>query len=229
LVSGANRGLGFEISRQLAARGCEVMLTARDPRRGKRAARQLREQGLAVSFYPLDVADPLSIQRLAGHVREVGRVDILINNAAIAIDHQATLLDVPVRALAATLETNLQGALRLCQAVVPLMRERGYGRIVNVSSARGSFARLRKGRPGGPCYRISKTSLNALTCLLAEEVKEENILVNAMCPGWCRTRLGGLAAPRSVQEGAATAVWLATLPDGGPSGKFFVDLEEFPW
>ncbi|MGH9360274.1 MAG: SDR family NAD(P)-dependent oxidoreductase, partial [Thermoanaerobaculia bacterium] len=124
------------------------------------------------------------------------------------------------------LQTNLFGALRLCQAAIPLMRKNGYGRIVNVSSGRGSFAKL---AAGGPSYRLSKTALNALTVILANELKETNILVNAMTPGWVRTRLGGMNAVRSTAEGADTAVWLATLPDDGPRGRFFKDRQELPW
>lgn len=227
LVTGANRGIGYEICRQLGAAGYAVVLTARDAERGARAARTLREEGLDARFQALDVTAPASIEQAAELVAgELGRLDALINNAAVAVDPEDSLETVDLDVLRRTLETNLTGVLHCCQAFLPMMRRQEYGRIVNVSSGRGSFSKL---AAGGPCYRISKTALNALTVILADELKETNILVNVMTPGWVRTRLGGPKAPRSTAEGAETAVWLATLPDDGPRGKFFRDREEFPW
>lgn len=227
LVTGANRGIGLEICRQLGAAGYTVVLTARDPERGGRALRGLQAEGVDARFHPLDVTDPAAARETAAFVdRELGRLDALINNAAIAIDSEESLETVDASVMRQTLETNLTGVLNCCQAFLPLMKRQGYGRIVNVSSGRGSFSKL---AAGGPCYRISKTALNALTVILADELKETNILVNVMTPGWVRTRLGGLKAPRSTSEGAESAVWLATLPDDGPRGKFFRDREEFPW
>ena len=227
LITGANRGVGFEICRQLGTAGYTVVLTARDPEKGARALRALRKEGLEPCFHELDVTDPAAVRQVAAFVaRELGRLDALVNNAAIAIDPLALLATVDPDVMRRTLETNLFGALACCQAFLPIMKQQGYGRIVNVSSGRGSFSRM---GAGGPCYRISKTALNALTVILADEVKETNILVNAMTTGWVRTRLGGLKAPRSTAEGAETAVWLAMLADDGPRGKFFRDREEFPW
>ena len=227
LVTGANRGIGLEICRQLGAAGYTVVLTARDPERGDKAVRTLRQEGLEAHFHALDVAAPAGARQAAAFVDgELGRLDALVNNAAIAIDPEDSLATVDLDVMRRTFETNLLGALNCCQAFLPMMRRQGYGRIVNVSSGRGSFSKL---AAGGPCYRISKTALNALTVILADEVKETNILVNAMTPGWVRTRLGGIKAPRSTAEGAETAVWLATLPDDGPRGKFFRDRQEFPW
>ncbi len=228
LVTGANRGIGFEICRQLGAAGYSIVLTARNAEKGERALAALVQQGVAADFYPLDVTDGASVSRAAAFVAgRIGRLDALINNAAIAIDVKDSLAKVDLGVLRRTLETNLIGALGCCQAFLPLMRQQGYGRIVNLSSGRASFSRL---AAGGPCYRISKTALNALTVILADEVKDSNILVNAMTTGWVRTRMGGLwKAPRSIAEGADTAVWLAMLPDGGHCGKFFKDRQEFPW
>jgi NAD(P)-dependent dehydrogenase (short-subunit alcohol dehydrogenase family) len=227
LVTGANRGIGYEICHQLGQAGYTVVLTARDPQKGAKAAELLRQQGLAVHFHPLDVTDPAAARQAADFVaRELGRLDALVNNAAVALDPRASLETVCLDVLRRTLETNLAGALSCCQAFLPMMRQQEYGRIVNVSSGRGSFSKL---AAGGPCYRISKTALNALTVILADEVKETNILVNAMTPGWVRTRLGGLKARRSTSQGAETAVWLAMLPDDGPRGQFFRDRKEFPW
>jgi NAD(P)-dependent dehydrogenase (short-subunit alcohol dehydrogenase family) len=227
LITGASRGVGLEIGRQLGAAGYTVVLTARDPERGERALSLLRQTGVDARFQTLDVTDPARARQVAASVAaELGRLDALVNNAAIAIDVRATLETVDPDLTRRTLETNFLGALHCCQAFLPLMRQQEYGRIVNVSSGRGSFSRLGS---GGPSYRISKTALNALTVILADELKQTNILVNAMTTGWVRTRLGGLKAPRSVAEGAETAVWLAMLPDDGPRGKFFKDREEFPW
>jgi len=227
LVTGANRGIGLEICRQLGRSGCTVVLTARDAERGAAAAADLRGEGLEVHFNRLDVADPDAARAAAAFVEStLGRLDALVNNAAVSLDPEAALETVDPELMRQTLEANFLGALRCCQAFLPMMRRQGYGRIVNVSSGRGSFSKL---AAGGPCYRISKTALNALTVVLADELKETNVLVNAMTPGWVRTRLGGIKAPRSTAEGAEAAVWLATLPDDGPRGKFFRDREEFPW
>jgi NAD(P)-dependent dehydrogenase (short-subunit alcohol dehydrogenase family) len=227
LVTGASRGIGLEICRQLGAAGYTVVLTARDPDRGARGLDRLRREGIDAHFQLLDVTDAAGARRVAAAVAsELGRLDALVNNAAVAIDARATVAAVEPEVMRRTLETNLLGALHCCQAFLPLMRQQGYGRIVNVSSGRGSFSRL---GAGGPSYRISKTALNALTVILADELKDANVLVNAMTTGWVRTRLGGLKAPRSIAEGAETAVWLAMLPDDGPRGKFWKDREELPW
>jgi NAD(P)-dependent dehydrogenase (short-subunit alcohol dehydrogenase family) len=227
LVSGANRGIGWETCRQLGRAGLTVLLTARDAERGERAREKLASEGIDCRFHTLDVDDAESVRRTVDFAAtELGRLDVLVNNAAIAIDHQASVIEVDLAVVQRTFDTNFLGALRLCQAAIPLMRENGYGRIVNVSSGRGSFAKL---GAGGPSYRMSKTALNALTVILADELKSTNILVNAMTPGWVRTRLGGMKAVRSTEEGADTAVWLATLPDDGPRGRFFKDRQEMPW
>lgn len=227
LVTGANRGIGFEICRQLGAAGYAIVLTARDAEKGARAVETLRKAGIDARFCRLDVTDPSSPRQVAAFLEgELGRLDALVNNAAIALDPREILETVEIDVMRRTLETNLIGVLACCQAFLPMMKKQGYGRIVNVSSGRGSFARL---GAGGPCYRISKTALNALTVILADEVKDFNILVNAVTPGWVRTRLGGMKAPRSTAEGAESAVWLAMLPDDGPRGRFFKDREELPW
>ncbi|MBV8202482.1 MAG: SDR family oxidoreductase [Acidobacteria bacterium] len=227
LVTGASRGIGLEICRQLGAAGYTVVLTARHPEKAARGLDRLRCEGIDARFQALDVTDPARARQVAAAVAaELGRLDALVNNAAIALDARATVAALDPDLMRQTLETNLLGALNCCQAFLPLMLRQGYGRIVNVSSGRGSFSRL---GPGGPSYRISKTALNALTVILADELKDQNVLVNAMTTGWVRTRLGGLKAPRSIAEGADTAVWLATLPDDGPRGKFWKDRQEFAW
>ena len=147
--------------------------------------------------------------------------------SGILVDRHATRIsELNLETLSWTIETNLYGTLRVTQTVLPLMRKHGYGRIVNMSSGLGQLCDM---HAGTPAYRISKTALNAVTRILADELQGTNIKVNSMCPGWVRTDLGGPNATRSVEEGAATAVWLATLPDDGPSGGFFRDREAIPW
>ncbi len=227
LVTGANRGIGFEIVRQLARRGLHVFLTARDPTRGSAACARLCREGLRVDFEILDVADAQSVDTAVARIGErAGRLDVVVNNAGIARDRQERLVDSDLDLLTCIFETNFYGALRVSRASVPWMRHHAYGRIVNVSSGLGSFAKL---AAGAPFYRLSKAALNAMTVILADELRDSNILINAVNPGWVRTRLTGMRATRTTEQGAATAVWLATLPDGGPSGKFFKDEQEVPW
>jgi NAD(P)-dependent dehydrogenase (short-subunit alcohol dehydrogenase family) len=229
VVTGANRGIGLEICRQLGRRGeIRIILTARDETKGQVAARKLRDEGLDVEFRPLDVTSDQGIQAIAGWLEtSCKRCDILVNNAGILADPRGSrFLDSRPAIYRQTLETNVFGPLLLAQALVPLMKKKRYGRIVNVSSAQGQLSDM---GIGTPAYRISKTALNALTCVLAAELTGSGILVNSMCPGWVRTDMGGPGAPRTVQQGADTAVWLATLPDGGPTGGFFRDREPIAW
>lgn len=232
VVTGANRGLGLETCRQLAHLGIQVILTARDAAKGEAAAAQLRAGGLEVRFHALDVRDDGQVAALARFVEaEYGRLDILVNNAGVIGDPydrpswtSPKALDTKLDTIRFTLETNAFGALRLIQALVPLMR--GHGRVVNVSSGMGQLDDMQS---GFTAYRLSKTMLNALTRIMAVELKGTNVKVNSVCPGWVRTDLGGPDAPRSVEEGAAGIVWAATLPDDGPSGGFFRDGKPIPW
>ena len=227
LVTGANRGIGFEACRQLAQHGLRVLLTARDEGRGRRAAEGLRKEGWDVHFHRLNVTDTASIETaLAFAEGELGGVDVLVNNAGVYLDEGVPGLSIDLETVRRTMDVNSYGPLRLCQAVIPRMRRRRYGRIVNVSSGLGALASM---GGGTLAYRLSKVSLNALTVILADEVRGSGILINAMCPGWVRTEMGGRNAPRSVEQGAETVVFLATLPDGGPSGVFFRDRNPIPW
>jgi NAD(P)-dependent dehydrogenase (short-subunit alcohol dehydrogenase family) len=227
VVTGANRGIGFEVCRQLAGRGIHVILTSRDEGKGTAACQKLKGHGLDVRYHQLDVTDAASIHRLETFIQEeYGRLDILINNAGVGLDDQASVFKMRLDILDATLRTNFYGPLLLCQAFVPLMKRNKYGRIVNVSSGLGQLDSLGSGYPA---YELSKAALNALTLSMARELRGTNVLVNAMCPGWVRTDMGGWHAPRSVEEGADTVVWLATLPDGGPQGGFFRDRQPIPW
>jgi NAD(P)-dependent dehydrogenase (short-subunit alcohol dehydrogenase family) len=227
LVTGANRGIGLEIARQLAAKGVRVILTARDLARAEDAAGKLAAAGLPVTGRQLDVTDQASVDRLARSVQEeFGRLDILVNNAGILLDRDQHGTDADLEAARDTLETNVLGPWRLSKVFIPLMRRGGYGRIVNLSSQLGQLESM---GGGYPAYRVSKTALNALTRVLADELKGSGILVNSACPGWVRTEMGGQEAPRSVEQGADTPVWLATLPDDGPTGGFFQERRRIPW
>jgi NAD(P)-dependent dehydrogenase (short-subunit alcohol dehydrogenase family) len=232
VVTGANRGIGFETCRQLAKHGMKVVLTARDEIKGRDAAERLRREELDVDFLPLDVSDDASVRELASRIKTTyGHVDVLVNNAGIMIDGKAGdeaagtgVMQAKVETLRRTMEVNVYGALRVTQALLPLMPKDG-ARIVNVSSGMGQLGDMNGGWPG---YRISKTGLNALTRIFADELKQTGIRVNSICPGWVKTDMGGAGATRTPQQGADTIVWLATAPDV-PTGGFFRDRKPIPW
>jgi len=223
IVTGGNRGIGLEICRQLAQAGMHVVLTARDGAKGKAAAKKL-----GVESHPLDVDSDESVNAFARWIKDAhGRCDVLVNNAGVMLDPRGSRVpDAKIETFRDTLETNLLGPLRMIQAILPLMKKQGYGRIVNMSSGQGQLSDM---GVGTPAYRVSKTALNALTRTTAADLHGSGILVNAMCPGWVRTDMGGSGAPRSVEQGADTALWLATLPDKGPSGGYFKDRKSIPW
>jgi NAD(P)-dependent dehydrogenase (short-subunit alcohol dehydrogenase family) len=228
VVTGANRGIGLVIVRELARRGLRVVLTARDAVKGESARASLGAEGLEVGFHALDVRDARQACAAVARIeREFGQLDVLVNNAGVLPDPKgARAATVDPGVLRDALETNAIGALGVAQACLPLMRRGGYGRIVNVSSELGQLASM---GTGTPAYRVSKAALNAITRTLAAELAGTNIKVNAMSPGWVRSDMGGPSAPRSLERGADTAVWLATLPDDGPSGGFFKDRSPIDW
>jgi NAD(P)-dependent dehydrogenase (short-subunit alcohol dehydrogenase family) len=228
VVTGANKGIGFEVSRQLARKGLRVVLTARDESKGKKAFAALQKEGLDVLFHELDVTEKKSVAAIAKYLeREHDRVDVLVNNAGILLGSYDTSVEDEKEALFRdTMETNFYGALRMSQAVMPLMRQHRYGRLVNLSSGLGQLEDM---GDGVSAYRASKTALNALTRMFSTAGADDNILVNSMCPGWVRTDMGGANADRSVEKGAETAVWLAMLPHDGPTGGFFRDKKPIPW
>ncbi len=226
LVTGANRGIGFEVSRQLAGRGFVVLLTARDSRKARAAADKLSSIG-QIEPLVLDVADGQSIAKAAAEVASrYDCLDVLINNAGINYDTWQTVENADITGtVMETITTNLLGPWRVCQAFLPLLRKSQAGRIVNVSSESGSLANM---GAGPPAYQVTKAALNALTRTLAGELRDAHILVNAVCPGWVATDTGG-SGGRPVVEGAAGIVWAATLPDNGPTSFFFRDGKPLPW
>jgi NAD(P)-dependent dehydrogenase (short-subunit alcohol dehydrogenase family) len=223
LVTGANRGIGREVARQLAGRGYEVLLSARDGEKARTAAEELtRSTGGALLPLTLDVSDPQSIGAAAERVRaEPGRLDVLVNNAGIGSDFGVAGAEPDFAAIQRALDTNFYGAYRLTVELLGLLRESAHPRIVNVSSGMGGVAEMGGWSPG---YRVSKAALNAMTRILATELKDAGFLVNSACPGFVNTDMGGpMGATKPVEDGAAGIVWLATLPDDGPSGGFFRD------
>lgn len=227
VVTGGNKGIGLEVCRQLAQIDIEVVLTARNKERGQTAVQQLADEGLTVLFKQLDVTDQNSVRRLVKYLAdEHGRLDILVNNAAILIDRGMKVVEMDIAIVRQTMETNYYGPLRLCQMLVPLMARNHYGRIVNLSSTQGSLHHM---GGTGLGYKTSKTAINVLTKVLATEMRGSNILVNSVDPGWVRTDMGGSRAPRSLEKGAETVVWLAILPDDGPTGGFFRDKRPYDW
>lgn len=219
LVTGGNRGIGLEVCRQLAARGLRVVLTARDPKDGASAAKKV-----GADFEALDVSSDKSVKACSARLAKARTtIDVLVNNAGIY--PQGGVLEASDEDLRAALEANFFGALRTCRAFVPGMLARGYGRVVNVTSGYGLFS---EGLQGPASYSMSKVALDALTVKLAQEVRGD-VKVNAVCPGWVRTRMGGASAPRPVEKGAETIVWAATLPADGPSGGVFRDQRALAW
>jgi NAD(P)-dependent dehydrogenase (short-subunit alcohol dehydrogenase family) len=221
LVTGANRGIGREVVRQLIEHGFRTILTARDEERGRAAADEL-----GAEFGRLDVADDASVDRCFQTVDgQHGRLDVLINNAAIDYDIWQRGVDADLAVVHQAFETNLFGAWRCCLPAVSLMQRNAWGRIVNVSSEGGSLASM---GGGTPAYSTSKAALNALTRVLAAELRGSGILVNAVCPGWIATDMGG-AGGRPVEVGAARILWAVLLADDGPTGRFFRDGRQLPW
>lgn len=253
VVTGAGRGIGLEVARQLAERGMNVVLTSPNKTEGKAATAELLDQGRRVTFQLLDVVNEDHIRALREFVlKEFGRIDVLVNNAGVMFDagrskvegliarrlkkiprrvdfgEGPSILDVDVDIVRATLEINTLGALRMCRAFVPIMMKAGYGRVVNVSSTLGQLSTMTD-EEGVPAYQLSKTALNAVTRMVADAAAGTNVAVNSVCPGWTRTDLGGPEAPQSVEQGAETIAWLATRPDGGPTGGFFRDKKRIKW
>jgi NAD(P)-dependent dehydrogenase (short-subunit alcohol dehydrogenase family) len=217
LVTGGNRGIGLEVVRLLSDLGLEVFLGSRDLEAGAAAVASLGRAG--ITSVGIDVAEPASVRSARDALAPEG-VDVLVNNAAINPRG-----DVSPEEIAQTWQVNALGSWRVTQAFLPPMRERGWGRIVNVTTELATNAH----EPRGGVYAVTKVAVNAMTRALDEDLEGTGILVNACSPGWCRSDMGGDGAPRSAEQGAASIVWGVTLPDDGPSGRFFQDGEPLPW
>lgn len=222
LVTGSSRGIGFEVAQELAARGFRVIVTSRNERSASAAAARI---GDAATPRVLDTSDQASMAALAKWLAdEIGRLDVLVNNAAILIDEGGSILTTDAETFERTMRTNALGPLLMAQAVLPLLRRSPAPRIVNISSGAGQLSSM---SAYAPAYSISKAALNAITIFLAAALPEAR--VNCVDPGWVRTDMGGPGAPRSVQQGADAVVWLATLPPSGPTGGFFHDRKRMAW
>ncbi len=227
VVTGANRGIGLETARQLLARGYRVALTGRDAAALERARQGLGTLADHAISERLDVTDPSTIVAARQSIQsQWGRIDVLVNNAAILLGEGDSALSIPTDTYRQTFATNVFGVVETCRVFVPGMADRRYGRVVNVSSGAGQLSSM---STYAPAYSMSKAALNAWTRILAATYRNAGVLVNAVDPGWVRTDMGGRSAPRSVEKGAETIVWLATLPDGGPTGSFFHDRRPIEW
>ncbi|MGY1898787.1 SDR family oxidoreductase [Nocardia gipuzkoensis] len=234
LVTGANKGIGYQIAAGLGALGWSVGVGARDEQRREAAVQKLRAAGADAFGVPLDVTDDASVAAAAELIEDrIGRLDVLVNNAAITGGMPQTPTAVDPATVRAAVETNVIGVIRVTNAVLPLLRRSASPRIVNMSSTVGSLARqTTPGTDTGPisaAYTASKTFLNAVTVQYVKELRDTNILINAACPGFTTTDLNGFRGVRTPEQGAAIAIKLATLPDGGPTGGFFDDAGVVPW
>jgi NAD(P)-dependent dehydrogenase (short-subunit alcohol dehydrogenase family) len=226
LITGSNRGIGFETARQLGKKGFYIFLTARKESEGLKALNKLKQENISGEFIQLDISSMESVLAAAGKVRKkISRLDVLINNAAILLKEDDDLLSVDLKIVSQTIDTNVLGVLRMTQQFTPLLSK--GSRVINLSSGGGSMT----DHVGGwsPVYCISKSAVNALTRHLAYYMEEKNVVVNAVCPGWVRTDMGGRSATRSVEKGAETIVWLAAEAPLSLTGKFFRDKKEIPW
>jgi NAD(P)-dependent dehydrogenase (short-subunit alcohol dehydrogenase family) len=222
LVTGSSRGIGFEVAKQLAARDHRVIVTSRTEKSAAAAAAKIGADSVA---HALDTSDAASIHQLAAWIKgEFGQLDVVVNNAAILLGESMSILDTPPDTFEKTMRTNALGPLLVTQAVAPLLRRSKTARVVNVSSGAGQISSMTS---YAPAYSISKAALNAITVMLANALP--NARVNCVDPGWVRTDMGGPHASRSVEEGAETIVWLATLPDDGPTGGYFHDRRRIAW
>ena len=234
VITGSHKGLGLAIARKLALeKDILVIISSRKESDGRATQQKLKTEGIEVDFHQLDVTDTSSVNRFIEWVTSThGCVDILINNAGVnpssQVLEEASILTAKPETIMDTFSTNAIGVLRMCQAVIPLMEQKGYGRIVNVSTEMASLQQIPQDfYPSFPSYRISKVGLNAVAILLTKEVKNTNILINNYSPGWMKTDICGEDAPFTAEEGAETAVYLATLPEGGSQAGFFAEMRKF--
>lgn len=235
LVTGANKGIGYQIAKKFSELGHTVFIGARNPDLGKKAECQLRETGLDCRFLELDVTDEMSVQKAAAYVEnKFGKLDVLVNNAGIFLDTPRKTHEITVNEFRLTLETNVLGVFSVTMAFLPLLKKSERANIINMSSDLGSLQQAsdpnsKYDSVSGPSYRVSKAALNMLTLSLARELRNTNITVNAVSPGWCKTDLGSDAAPRTAETGADTPVWLAIQDENDLHGHFLFDKATIAW
>ncbi len=226
LITGANRGIGLEIGKQLLAKDFTVVFTMRNMAIGRPIVNDIRKDYKKAWFHQLDVSEEQSIADVVTYIDEAcERIDVLINNAAILHDQNHASVQVSLPEIREIMETNLYGPMMVTRAMIPFLKKSEDPRVINISSTMGQLSTM---GAGYAAYRISKTALNALTVIQSKELARDGIKVNSMCPGWVKTKMGGPSATRSLEEGAETAIWLATSGNI-PSGKFFKDRKEIPW
>ena len=227
VVTGGNRGIGYGICKELSKVGCRVVLTSRDEEHGKQAVAKLGADKKNIVYHKLEVTDSKDIETLRDWILKMyGRVDILINNAGVYLDEGTSVFKVDEKIVKETLDVNFYGAFNICRALVSIMRQNGYGRIVNISSGYGAMSEMAGYHAA---YRISKAALNALTLIMADELRDGDIKVNAVCPGWVNTDMGGRMAPVSAEKAAKDIVYVALMDEEGPTGSFFRHKKPIEW
>lgn len=227
LVTGGNRGIGYELVRLLASNGYKVILTSRDPVAGNKAAQQLRDSTMDVTFVQMDLDRQESIrQAVATVINQFEKLDVLINNAGVYLDDAGTLLSMDASILKHTMSTNFFGAYDVIRSFIPVMERHGYGRIINVSSEYGAISEMTYQSAGA--YKLSKLALNGMSRLIAAEIKGD-IKINAVDPGWVSSDMGGPSAPRTPKQAAESILWLAAIGPEGPNGGFFRDGKQIEW
>ncbi len=227
VVTGANRGIGFEICKELSNVGCHVVLTSRDAEQGRQVAAKLDADKKNIVYHKLDVTKNKDIENLRDWIlKKYGRVDILINNAGVYLDEGISVFSVDENIVKKTIDVNFYGAFNICRVLVPIMKQNGYGRIVNISSGYGAMSEMAGYHAA---YRISKAALNALTLIMADELREWDIKVNAVCPGWVNTDMGGNTAPVSAEKAAKDIVHVAMIDKEVPTGTFFRHKKPIEW
>jgi len=235
LITGANKGIGYEIARQLGKLGYVVLVGSRDKKRGQASTDRLKAEGIDAHLQLLDVTHHPSVVRARDFIQnEYGHLDVLVNNAGVAHDKVLKPSEVPIDTIREVFEPNFFGVIAVTQALLPLLRKSGAGRIVNLSSSLGSLTTLSDPTAFEGDFRLlgygaSKTALNMFTVQLAHELRDTSVKVNSVHPGWIKTEMGGDEAPGTVEQGADTPVWLATLPSDGPTGGFFSERKPLPW
>ncbi len=230
LITGANKGIGFATAQGLAKKGFHVIIGARDPVKGKKAVDEIIKAKGKASLLQIDVSDEKSVKAAAVSInKQIPHLDVLINNAGILIDMGANILKLEEKTMQQTMQTNLYGPLRVTQAFYPLLKKAPSARVINISSSGGKLTRNDIAPGFSPAYCISKTAVNRLTQELAGQFVNDGIVVNSMCPGWCKTDLGSKGAPRTVEQGADTAIWLATDAPKTINGKFLTDRKVIDW